>query len=212
MHIIQLKLLELSKRKNIISIGPRAIGREIGVSHPQIIKHHLNQLKKKGLFGQKEPDSISKLRENLNKQVTGFVDIPILGSANCGIATIIAEESLGGFLKISSKLLGASKPEKLFVLRASGNSLNKANINGESVEDGDYLIVDTNYKKPRDGEYIVSVIDGCANVKKIRLEEDKIVLLSESSEDIPPIYVHPDDSYLINGVVMKVIKNQRVEN
>jgi len=188
-------------------MGPREIGREIGVSHPQRVKHHLNQLKKKGLLAQKEPSSISKLRKNLNKQVTGLVDIPILGSANCGIATIIAEESLEGFLKISSKLLGVSRPEKLFALRASGNSLNKASIDGESVKDGDYLIVDTNYKNPRDGEYVVSVIDGCANVKKIRLEQDKIVLLSESSEDIPPIYIHSDDSYLINGKVTKVIKS-----
>lgn len=187
-------------------MGPREIGREIGVSHPQIVKHHLNQLKKKGLLGQKEPNSITKLRENLNKQVLGLVDIPILGSANCGIATIIAEESLEGFLKISRKLLGSSKPEGLFALKASGNSLNKANIDGESIEDGDYLVVDTNYKNPRDGEYIVSVIDGCANVKKIRLEDDKIVLLSESSENIPPIYIHSDDSYLINGKVMRVIK------
>jgi repressor LexA len=188
-------------------MGPREIGREIGVSHPQRVKHHLNQLKKKGLLAQKEPSSISKLRKNLNKQVTGLVDIPILGSANCGIATIIAEESLEGFLKISSKLLGVSRPEKLFALRASGNSLNKASIDGESVKDGDYLIVDTNYKNPRDGEYVVSVIDGCANVKKIRLEQDKIVLLSESSEDIPPIYIHSDDSYLINGKVTKIIKS-----
>lgn len=207
MHAIQQKLLELSRRKNIFSMGPREIGREIEVSHPQIVKHHLNQLKKKGLLSQKEPNSIRKLRENLNKQVMGLVDIPILGSANCGIATIIAEESLEGFLKISGKLLGSSKPEKLFALRASGNSLNKANIGGENIEDGDYLVVDTNYKNPRDGEYIVSVIDGCANVKKIRLEDDKIVLLSESSENIPPIYIHSDDSYLINGVVTKVIKN-----
>lgn len=187
-------------------MGPREIGREIGVSHPQIVKHHLNQLKKKGLLGKKEPISISKLRENLNKQVTNLVDIPILGSANCGIATIIAEESLEGFLKISSKLLGVSKPEKLFALRASGNSLNRAKISGENVENGDYLIVDTDYKNPKDGEYVVSVIDSCANVKKIKLEDEKIILLSESSEDIPPIYIHSDESYLINGKVIKVVK------
>lgn len=206
--MIQLKLLELSKRKNIFSMGPREIGREIGVSHPQIVKHHLSQLKKKGLLGRKEPESITKLRKELNKQTIDLVDIPILGSANCGIATIIAEESLEGFLKISSKLLGVSEPEKLFALRASGNSLNKADINGESVEDGDYLIIDTDYKNPKDGEYVVSVIDSCANVKKIRVEDDKIILLSESTDNIPPIYVHPDDSYLINGVVTKVIKNR----
>lgn len=208
MHIIQLKLLELSKRKNIFSMGPREIGREIGVSHPQKVKHHLGQLKKKGLLGHKEPYSVTKLRKDLNKQVVDLVDIPILGSANCGIATIIAEEPLEGFLKISAKLLGSSKPEKLFALIASGNSLNKANIDGENIEDGDYLIVDTNYKNMRNGEYIVSIIDGCANVKKIRVEDDKIILLSESTNNIPPIYVHPDDSYLINGVVTKVIKNR----
>ena len=187
-------------------MGPREIGREIGVSHPQIVKHHLSQLKKKGLLGQKEQNSITKLREILNKHATGLVDIPILGSANCGIATIIAEESHEGFLKISPKLIASSQSKALFALKASGSSLNRANINGTQVEDGDYLIVDTTYKNPKNDDYVVSIIDGCANVKKVRLEKDRIILLSESSEEIPPIYIHPEDSYLVNGKVIQVIK------
>lgn len=205
MHSVQLKILELSRRKNISSMGFREIGREINILHPQIIKYHINQLKNAGLLPQ-EKNVLDKLKQSLKEQVTKILRIPILGAANCGIATLIAEESNQGFLEISQKLITSSRPEDLFVLKASGNSLNRANIGGLSVENDDYLIVDTSYRNPIDDDYVVSIIDGCANVKKVKKEKDRIALLSESSGNIPPIYIHPDDSYLINGKVIQVVK------
>ncbi len=205
MHKVQLKILELSRRKNVLSMGFREIGREIGIPHPQIIKYHIGQLRKEGLLAQ-ENGVLDKLRQSLKEQATKFLRIPILGAANCGIPTLIAEESHEGFLEISQKLVDSSRPKDLFALKASGNSLNRADIEGLSVEDGDYLIVDTSYKNPKDDDYVVSIIDGCANVKKVRLEKNRIILLSESSENIPPIYIHPEDSYLVNGKVIQVIK------
>lgn len=186
-------------------MGLREIGREINVLHPQIIKYHINQLKNAGLLPQ-EMSVLDKLKQSLKEQATKILRIPILGAANCGIATLIAEESNQGFLEISQKLITSSRPKDLFALKASGNSLNRANIGGLSVENDDYLIVDTSYRNPKNDDYVVSIIDGCANVKKIKMEEGRITLLSESSENIPPIYIHPDDSYLINGKVIQVVK------
>lgn len=209
MHKVQLKILELSRKKDILSMGFREIGREIGIPHPQIIKYHIGQLREEGLLPQ-ENGVLQKLKQNLKDRATKFLRIPILGAANCGIPTLIAEESHDGFLEISQKLIESSRTKDLFALKASGNSLNRADIEGLSIDDGDYLIVDTSYKNPKDDDYVVSIIDGCANVKKVRLEKERIILLSESSENIPPIYIHPEDSYLVNGKVVQVIKKPTI--
>jgi hypothetical protein len=50
MHHIQVKILELAKQEDIGLLTLRAIGEKVGDSQPQKIKHHLEQLKKKGLL------------------------------------------------------------------------------------------------------------------------------------------------------------------
>lgn len=43
--------------------------------------------------------------------------------------------------------------------------MNKANVNGKTIEDGDYLIIDSDYRSPRNGDVVLSVIDDMANIK-----------------------------------------------
>jgi len=206
MHKTQLKILEISARKNIEQMGLRELGREIGVKHPQVVHYHLTQLKKRGLLRKNSREIIEKLQRSLKKSIESLVNIPILGTANCGAATLFANESLEGYLKISPKLLPRKGTEGLFALRAEGDSMNKANITGKKVDEGDYLLVDSNQTTPKNGDYVLSIIDGCANIKKLKNEGNRIVLFSESTGNYPPIYIHPDDDYLINGLVVDVIK------
>ncbi len=213
MHIIQQKILKLAEKQNLSQMGLHEIGRFIGEEHPQKIKHHLGQLRKKGFLG------ITNGREVVRKNVlgamrsVGFFTVPILGSANCGEATIFAEENLEGYLKISAKLL--KKKKGIFAIKAEGSSMNRANIEGKSIEDGDYVIIDSEQKNPKNGDYILSIIDGVANIK--RYFEDKknqqIVLLSESKANFPPIYIHPQEipEYLLNGKVTQVIKKPKLK-
>lgn len=85
--------------------------------------------------------------------------------------------------------------------------MNKADVNGQNIENGDYAIVDT--KKQSDtGDYVLAIIDNCANIKKLILNSrNKIIsLISESTENHPAIFIHENDRFLINGVVKYVIK------
>lgn len=127
---------------------------------------------------------------------------------------LLAEETFEGYLKISPQILSVNKNnyDNLFAVRAEGDSMNLATINNERIEDGDYLVIDTNQTNPTNGKYILSVIDGCANIKKIIKDDqnNRIALISESTKNYPPIYIHPDDSYLINGTVISVIKNPKI--
>jgi len=126
---------------------------------------------------------------------------------------MFADDVIEGYLKISLSLLGKglmNKIKDLFVLRAVGNSMNRASINGKNIENGDFVIVDKNVGNPRSGEYVVSAIEGAANIKKFYLDSNnhQVILLSESNQDFPPIYIHTSDytNYLVCGRVVGVMK------
>ncbi|MBU1292406.1 S24 family peptidase [Patescibacteria group bacterium] len=209
---IDIQLLKISQKADIRKMGLRQLGRLINESkpeHPQTIKHHLAKLDKLGLLKGKAK---AKKFINLNKGKRGgkLFNLPILGLANCGQAEVFAEEDIMGYLKISSMLLNRKNPDGLFVVRAVGNSLNQAlSVPGGPISDGDYVIVDSEQKSPNPGEYVLSVIEGAANLKRYFKRDEQIELVSESTEDISPIFIHEDekDEYFINGVVVRVMKN-----
>ena len=89
--------------------------------------------------------------------------------------------------------------------------MNRATVNGLTIEDGDYLLVDSEQTDPRNGDIVLSVIDDMANIKKYVWDEanNQIVLVSQSTKDIPPIYIHEDDSFMINGKVIQIIKKPK---
>jgi len=213
MHIIQQKLLRLAERYNLGEMKLRQIARFVGENHPQKIKHHLNQLEKTGFIKfDKRKRTIRRIRRGAIKK-TNFFAVPILGSANCGEATIFADENLEGYLKISGKLL--KEKEGIFAIKAEGNSMNRANVNGKTIDDGDYVIIDSKSKTPNNSDYVLSVIDDVANIKKFIFdkENNQIVLLSESTEKLPPIYIHPEDfsKYIVGGKVIQIIKKPKIK-
>jgi len=212
MHPIQKKILKIVNHNNLGKMSLREIGKLVNVDSAQKIKHHLYQLEKKGLIVFDQSKNILKRVKKGEIQNTNLIAVPILGCADCGPATIFAEQNLEGYLKISRKML--SKKRGIFAIRAVGPSMNKTNINGKTIEDGDYIIVDSKNRTPKNGDYILSIIDGCANIK--RYIEDKknkqIVLLSESTFNFPPIYIHPEEfsDYVVSGKVIQVIKKPKI--
>jgi SOS-response transcriptional repressor LexA len=134
--------------------------------------------------------------------------IPVLGTGNCGPATLFAEENFQGFLRVSSKLVKRSKPTGLYAIKADGSSMNRAEIDGKRIENGDFIIVNKDDKNVRTGDVVVALIDNKATIK--RFIDDRangqIVLVADSSFDYEPIYLHPDDDFNISGKVVAVIK------
>ena len=207
MHPIQEKLLKVIDGKNVGDLTLRQIGELIEEKLPQKVKHHLSQLERKGfILIDRKNKNISRIS---NKAKVGdiFISIPIIGAANCGPATIYADQNIEGYLKISKRLV--SNKKSVFALRAEGNSLNKANIDGKNVESGDFVIVDSENTSPHDGDYIVSVMDGMANIKKYLLDKknSRIALLSESTQEYSPIFIHENDDFKISGKIVDVVKN-----
>jgi repressor LexA len=207
MHVVQKKILDLAGKYDLKSMKLREIGSLVGVHHPQLVKHHFDQLKKRGFLNYN--GKIAQKSVDQNHAV--FLSLPIYGSVNCGEATFIAEENLEGYLKVSPSLVSSS-PKHLFALKAVGLSMNQAKVGGKyPINDGDYVVIDKSITNPKPGEYIVSIIDGVANIKKFLCdpETNQIILSSESTLDFPPIYINENDNYHVNGCVIAVFKNPK---
>ncbi len=220
MHTIQEKLLELSKRQNLAKVSLREMAKLIGMPEEpaQKIKHHLLQLQRKGFLSIDRAKGVmhraaatSTIAKDLGGRNTSLFSIPIIGTANCGPATLFAEENFQGFLRVSSKLVGRSRPQGLYVIRTDGSSMNRARINDRTIEDGDMVIVDGNSREPRQNDVVLAIIDGNATIKRFIDDRDngQIVLKADSSFDYDPIYLHPDDDFQISGKVIAIIKKPK---
>jgi repressor LexA len=100
---------------------------------------------------------------------------------------------------------------KVFAIKAVGSSMNKANIDGKNIEDGDYVIIDAVDKDFRSNDYVLSIIDEMANVKKIIINKEhrQVCLASESTQNFSPIYIEESEAahFYISGKVIQVIKH-----
>jgi SOS regulatory protein LexA len=214
-HELQQKLLKLAQDNNLGQYTLREIGAMLGEGSAQKIKHHLNQLEKRGLIRiDRAKGIIEKTQQGRVKGLlrgARLLAIPILGSTNAGPARVLAEANIEGYLKVSSTLLGRRSNHRLFALRVVGPSMNRAEVDGKRIEDGDYVVVDCESTSPRNGDIVLSIIDGMANIKRFYRDNqhDQIALVSDSTGAFPPICIHADDDYQINGKVVQVIKKPK---
>lgn len=210
MHRIQKQIIKLGEQG--ISIPSlRMLGKLIGEDHPQNIKHHLGQLDQKNILRYDPRSHRLIILDPKQSSNNDLLSVPIYGAANCGEALKFADDNIDGYLKISKNILVRTK--NIFIIEASGDSMNKADINGNNIENGDYVVVDSEYKVPKNTDYIVSIIDGLANIKKFYedKENSQIVLMPESTKKYSPIFIGIDeiDKYTICGKVIQVIKKPR---
>ncbi|NTU46335.1 hypothetical protein HGA88_01795 [Candidatus Roizmanbacteria bacterium] len=201
MHINQQKLLNLAKSVSLKNMTLRQIGDQVGILNPQNVKFHLQKLVDRGFL-----TSDYQLSSSVP---TNLVAVPIYGSANCGPATFIAQDNIQGYLKVSPSIVSSGR--NLFSLKAVGNSMNEAKVEGKyQIREGDYIIADSS-KRPNNSEYGVIVNEGLVNIKKIKINENTdpktVALISESTENFPPIILTVED--FENGlvdIVGKVVK------
>lgn len=125
-----------------------------------------------------------------------MISIPVLGNVACGYP-LFAEENIETEISVSTKLI--RKDKSYFILRATGSSMNMANI-----DDGDLVLI-RKEQTAEDGDRIVALIDDEATIKEYRNNGDHIVLLPKStSKEHQPIILRRD--FKIQGIVENIIK------
>ncbi|MDO8493171.1 MAG: transcriptional repressor LexA [bacterium] len=173
--------------------------------------YYVDKLSKEGYLDKtaNQPRSIdissSKPMKSVAHKEAEYFSIPILGSASAGIAMMFAEANIFGYLRVAQRDL--SRKEGVFALRVKGDSMNRAKIAGKNLEEGDYVLVDSEYNNPRSGDYVLSVIDGFANLKRFQKDKKGVRLMPESrNPKHKPIHISSHDDFMINGKIIKVIK------
>lgn len=123
------------------------------------------------------------------------VDIPLVGAVPCG-APMLAEQNIQTRIPVSTAL--AKKGSVHFLLRAIGDSMNRAGINS-----GDLLLV-RQQPTAENGDRVVALINDEATVKEFQRAEGAVVLRPKSSnKKHKPIIV--TDNCMIQGVVVAVL-------
>lgn len=200
MNAIQRQVLNLATTIDLSDHTYYGLAKMLKINHPYKVQFAIEQLLKKGELV-KDPATGSILKPKYDRVLDGMISIPYYGLVNCGEALTFAQDRIGGYLKITPNTISLSSFDNLFALKASGSSMNNAVIGGNSVNDGDYVIAQkkSNYL-PSNGDYVISIIGGAANLKKFRKDTKnrQIVLESESTEDLPPIVISEQDADNLN--------------
>ena len=162
---------------------------------------YLNALEEKGFIKRVSRDRGIELKDQTKKN---FVDVPVLGMASAGTPTFFAKQNIDGFLKVSRAIL---HNREVFAIRVFGDSMNLAEINGKKIKEDDLILVDSQTKDFKNGDLVLTVIDGLATVKLFKQISKKMIGLFPQSTNKrhQPIYLTPADDFIINGKVIDVL-------
>lgn len=163
----------------------------------------IEALEKKDLITRDESKKIYLVENDNYGDAQNIFSIPLYGLASCGEALAYADDSADDFLQISRNLFHRVEPDKLFAVKALGDSMNK-----DGISDGDYVIFE---KVDSDGEFegkiVVAVINGMATIKRYKKVGNGVIGLfpHSTNETHHPIYLSEIDVVFIAGLFRKVL-------
>lgn len=130
------------------------------------------------------------------------VQIPLVGNVACGVP-FLATENIEAYIPYDASQINGSADDYFF-LRAVGDSMNNTDIQGKTINDGDYVLV----KKGQvadPGKRVVALIGEEATIKKYVPESGHVRLQPETTNPKnKPILLF--DDFSIQGIVADVIK------
>lgn len=170
------------------------VRKTLGLSSVSSVQRHTDALKEKGYLENTRGLSFPSTTEK--------VQIPLVGNVACG-APLLATENIEAYIPYeSSKIHG--DPQDYFFLRAVGDSMNKSNVAGKTIDDGDYVLVKKE-SSADSGSRIVALIGDEATIKKMVPDNDCVRLEPESTNPAnKPIYMF--EEFSVQGIVKDVIK------
>lgn len=187
-------LLDYIRREKIPPTN-REILKMMGLKSPRSIVQYLDALEEGGYIQRgKGARNIRIIKSPYDKSDSSrTIKVPVLGYVPCGMP-FLAEENIERTVAVSDKI--AKPPYKYFILKAVGDSMNKAGIN-----DGDLVLV-RQQMTANDGDIVVALIDDSATIKQMRLHKDCVTLEPKSTNaKYSPIILERD--FRIQGVVVR---------
>lgn len=174
----------------------RDVAHALGYKSPRTAFLLLNDLIEGGWL-KRGLDGGLRLRKNLPEAEdhARTVKVPLVGKVACG-TPLLAEENVEALIPVSIAL--ARPGWKYFLLRATGDSMNKAGI-----DDSDLVLV-RQQPVADNSDRVVALIDDEATVKEIHREKGVVVLKPRSTnKKHKPIIL--TENFIIQGVVISVL-------
>ena len=169
---------------------------KMGYRSPRSAFLILNSLIEKGWVNRRPGGDLQLKRDlRVDHSHERTINVPLVGSVPCG-TPMLAEENIEAHIPVSVSL--ARPGAKYFLLRAQGDSMNKAGI-----QNGDILLI-RQQQSAENGDRVVALVDDDATVKEFRREKDVIVLKPQSSNNRHKPIVLTED-FIIQGVVVSVL-------
>lgn len=191
-------------RNKILHEGKKPTLQEINVitggKSPRSASIVIDRLVKMGLL--KKVGANLRLAENSLVNTTSIetVNIPLVGIVTCGLP-MLAVENIESLIPISTNL--AKKGFHHFLLRASGDSMNEADIN-----EGDILLI-RQQNTANNGDSVVALINDEATVKVFERKNNTVILRPKSSNSKhKPIIL--TENCQIQGVVIAVLPSDLI--
>ncbi len=148
------------------------------------------------LFNVSINDLMEKDLSNTKPQIDTLLvtAIPVVAKISAGLP-IYTEENIIEYTYIPSQMTKGGK--ELFGLKVSGDSMDK------EFREGDVVVVEKDSVVENGQIGVVNVNGYNATVKRIRYNEDKIILLPESnnSDHLPQVYTNDDEIKVVGKVV-----------
>lgn len=94
-------------------------------------------------------------------------------------------------------------PASTFYGRVVGDSMSE-----EGIAEGDILVIDKSIE-PEDGDLAVCCLDGDFTLKRIKMTRDNKLYLIPSNHRYEPIEVTADNEFMVWGIVLYTIRNNR---
>lgn len=172
---------------------------ELGVGSTRTVLRYLKELEETGII--ERWSGARGIRFTQQPQNAGYsTNVPIIGEAPAG-PLLLAEENFLGHVRITRDRRPSGQ---LFLLRVRGDSMNRAIVEGRTIENGDLVLVRQSSVGCSD-DIVVALIDGQATIKRLKLGPHYVVLKPESTNPIHSPFVIEGD-FAIQGVVIDVLK------
>ena len=174
---------------------------ELGVASTRTVFRYLQMLEADGAIKRRPgAPGVKLLKPRAEGAQTRAV--PVVGRVPAG-ALMLAEENIEGWIHLP-KALARPASDKFFLLRVRGTSMNRAKVGGNTIEDGDLILV-RQQPVARNGDIIVAMVDGEATVKTLVKAPGYVILKPESKDNShSPIVV--DRDFRVAGKVTHVLK------
>ncbi len=157
-----------------------------------------DELVGKGLLKRRKNGALQLIRDIEEKSYHAqTVNIPLIGTVACG-TPILAEENIEGYIPVSTRL--AKPNHKYFLLRASGDSMDKVGI-----KNGDLVLI-KQQPTADEGDKVVALIDNGATIKQFHWADGAVVLRPKSTNPKHRPIVLTED-FQVQGIVQAVISN-----